>query len=1148
MHIYLRALTLMFFVTGCGKGYRTAKYLGLDQESLNTPITIEEPAEEAFTKANVVISGQCKSGVKVDVSGSGVAKIHQVDCVSGRFTADVELTDSDGLKNVVVAQDRANQSRAVFSRSFNRDATAPTVELTLPAADTAAKLGVAVSGSCENGLPLQIYGSGAAATASLVCAGGAFSADVMFSANDGEKLINFAQTDLAGNLTAISRRFFRDNTAPILQVTAPAAAMVLIQSTFNVTGTCETGLPVDLSGAGLASPVSGACTNGAFSIAAVLSAVDGNKTFEVSQTDAAQNKTAITRTVERRTTGPTITILQPAAGTVAQNGVTLQGSCTGNFTVAISGGGVNANSTTTCAGGAFSAPITFSAGDGQKNVIVTQTDTFTLSGSDSRSFVKDSTAPTLTITAPSANSYALNNIEIRGVCETGIAIQLSGTGLNQASTATCANSLFTTTVALSSGDGNKSIDLRQTDSVGNSTVRTLVVVRDTTAPRVTITDPAAGTIAESEITLRGACEPGLSVNIRGTGALAPVAASCDGGTYATTVVFSAGDGLKAIEARQTDGAGNSTVVNREFVRGRVINTLDGTLLYAQRCASCHGQLAASTKKGRTSTQIKSAIATIPAMAALSVLTPAEVEAISIALGGDASTEICIAQTDPGRLGIHRLNRDEYGLTVKSLLGISTNPGENLPAENTAFGFNNIAALLSVTSVSIDRYLEAAETAVNQAFTANAAQIFNCNGQAVNPATLTRACAEQILTRIGDQALRRAMTPVERTQIFGFINSASTEGLALSEGVRWGLEWLLITPSFLYRVINHPAPNDPNVVISLTGNELATRMSYLLWSRHPDTELRTLAASNAILQPATLEAQVNRMLADPQAQALIDQFAAQWLELHKFEMQSIDTTVFSFSEVLRQDMKTETNMLLRDVLLGNRGTLALINSDTTYVNRRLAMHYGLPPPASDTVFVSTSTATTERRGVIGQGSVLVGTSLPQRTSVVRRGQWILSNILCEPPPPPPPDVGDGLGGDPGGNLKEKMAAHRNNPVCASCHNIIDPIGFALENFDANATFRTRYRDGTAVDTVGTLPNGQVVRGALDLSKILEADPRYRACVTKKLMTYALGRGLESADQCTVNRLSRDTVGPNIPFNTLIKGILNSDPFRKQRGGL
>lgn len=572
--------------------------------------------------------------------------------------------------------------------------------------------------------------------------------------------------------------------------------------------------------------------------------------------------------------------------------------------------------------------------------------------------------------------------------------------------------------------------------------------------------------------------------------------------------------------------------------------IQGKALFTANCSGCHGTIESTSKKGRTTSQIGTAISTIPNMAPLARLTNQEVMYISVALGGSSAGEICITQNNPGHVVPHRLNKDEYNLSVRKILGISGSPGVNLPEDATAFGFKNIASIMSVTSVSIDRFLDAAEAAVGEAFTNNSATVFNCNNQTVAQATLSRACAEQILGRIGDAAYRRPMSAAERSQVVAGIDAAAAQGQSVAEGLRWGLEQILVSPNFLFRTVQHPAPNDPGTVKPLDGNELAMRLSYFLWSSVPDAQLKTAGADGSLTQLPVMEAQVTRMLQDPQAQALVNGFANQWLQIHRFETQNLDSSIYNLPANVRTDMSTETNMFLRDALLGTGGTMSLINANYSYLNSSLANYYGVTG-APATGFAKVSLAATERRGIFGQGTVLVSTSLPTRTSVVRRGKWLLDNIICEPPAAPPAAV-EGLPGDPGGSLKDKMAAHRNNPVCASCHNSIDPIGFAMERFDADGKTRNTYRDGQAIDTSGVMPDGKRIAGALDLTKILEADPRFRVCITKKLMTYALGRGLEARDQCTVNRLAQDQIGPSTPFSSLVKGVVTSDPFRKQAG--
>ncbi len=570
-------------------------------------------------------------------------------------------------------------------------------------------------------------------------------------------------------------------------------------------------------------------------------------------------------------------------------------------------------------------------------------------------------------------------------------------------------------------------------------------------------------------------------------------------------------------------------------------------LYKQHCASCHQSVSESTKKNRSVDQIQYAIQNIPTMKAvesLAALSPEDLQVIAQALNTSGRITFgptCVAQPNPGHVSLHRLNRTEYNNTVRSLFGITGSPGDNLPNDTEAYGFTNIADVLTITPLSIERYLTAAQEVVDEAFSKNRAAILSCGGQALN-----RTCAENILNRYAAEAFRRPLSAVEVAKIKTLLDDAAKEQLNLEDGIKHALKWTLISPAFLFRSVAHPNPDNPSAVQPLNNYELASRLSYFLWSDKPDTELNNLAKSGQLAQRDVLLAQVDRMLKSPKAEALIKNFASEWLQLNKFPTHQIETNLYPFSDQLRASMATETNMLLNDVFKNDQSILKLINSDQTYLNKPLAAHYGITGPDSDTNFVPVSLSGTERRGLLGQGSILTITSASNRTSVVRRGKWILDNIFCEPPPAPPPDVTLALPGDPTGSLKERMAAHSTNPVCASCHKIIDPMGFALENFNPVGQWRQAYKDGSVIDSLGELPTGEEVEGPLTLSSFLQADPRFRKCFTKKLMIYALGRGMEEADQCTINRISQDLTGQDKKFSELVKGLVLSDPFLKQAG--
>ena len=316
---------------------------------------------------------------------------------------------------------------------------------------------------------------------------------------------------------------------------------------------------------------------------------------------------------------------------------------------------------------------------------------------------------------------------------------------------------------------------------------------------------------------------------------------------------------------------------------------------------------------------------------------------------------------------------------------------------------------------------------------------------------------------------------------------------------------------------------------------------------PDDQLLAQAANGQLLTETVLAAQVQRMLRDPKATSLVDTFSHQWLRLAKLDEASPSAAIFpSFSEELRTDMKTESRMVIQDMFMRDGSFFELLSLDSTFANQRLAEHYGIAG-VTGTQFRKVSLAGTQRAGILTHASLLTANSVSDRTSIIKRGHWVLSNLLCNPPPPPPPDV---IGGLPPANLngiteRQRLEAHRSDPACLGCHSKIDPIGFALEGFDGIGKFRTM-DNGSPIDSSGEFPDGRKVTGSLQLSTILSEDPRFKLCVAEKLFAYALGRQPEFYDRCTINRIGVEKVAPTQPLSNAILEVIRSDPFRKQRG--
>lgn len=409
------------------------------------------------------------------------------------------------------------------------------------------------------------------------------------------------------------------------------------------------------------------------------------------------------------------------------------------------------------------------------------------------------------------------------------------------------------------------------------------------------------------------------------------------------------------------------------------------------------------------------------------------------------------------------------------------------------------------------------------------------------------CATKILSTLAHRAYRRPVTAADIQPLVKFYRTGRQSG-SFESGIELALRTLLVSPDFLYRVEHDPETLAPGAAHKITDLELASRLSFFLWSSIPDDELLKLAEHNQLSEPATLEAQVRRMLKDPKSDALVKNFGGQWLYLRNLALLRPDPDAFpEFDEPLRNSFRTETELFLSSIIKEDRSVLELLNADYTYLNERLARHYSVKN-VYGTAFRRVALTDPNRGGLLGQGSVLTVTSYPNRTSVVQRGKWILENILGTPPPPPPPDVPDLKAHDASGRkltMREQMEMHRANAVCASCHSRMDPLGFALENFDGVGKWRSKDA-GSTIDPSGVLPDGTKFEGPAGLKKILVArHDEFVATMSSKLLTYALGRGLEYYDEPAVREITRDAARNDYRMSSVILAIVKSTPFEMRR---
>jgi mono/diheme cytochrome c family protein len=655
--------------------------------------------------------------------------------------------------------------------------------------------------------------------------------------------------------------------------------------------------------------------------------------------------------------------------------------------------------------------------------------------------------------------------------------------------------------------------------------------------------------------------------------------------------------------------------------------------------------------------------------------------------GEFDKADALAKPDPGRITARRLNRNEYRNTIRDLLGVDFRADNDFPTDDSGYGFDNIADILTVSPLLMEKYLNAAETIASRALgadplpkkpievtadlksnnlrrldystveasqridfdgeynlifgfpgqrSADAAPVkmaFYMDGQLLStmdvetkpsklvyfnpfsdgemrlylpegdhvfraaflnddfvaqfktdkeayddkknkfigsitfvgpypskvekvsrkmiltcdPAT-GAACVEKIVTNLASRAYRRPVTKNEVAGLLKFVTLAKTQGQSTEQGIQLALEAMLVSPEFLFRIERDPSPTDPEKTHRITDVELASRLSYFLWSSMPDAELMTLAETNKLHEQATLDAQLKRMMTDKKAAAFADNFAGQWLEVRNLDSITPDPKKFpAWTPQLKEEFRTETRLFFQYVLSENRPVTEFVNAKYTFLNGHLAGYYGIDGIKGPD-FRKVDLTTDQRGGVLTQGSVLAVSSYPNRTSPTIRGKYILNNLLGSPPPPPPPDVPaldvSKVGSDV--SLRKQLEAHRANAVCASCHSKMDPLGFALENYDPIGKWRTV--DGNfPIDVGGTLPGGKSFTTAAEMRTVLlDRMPEVSHCMTDKLMTYALGRGMQTYDKRALEQVEKAVAADGYRFQTMVHEVVMSLPFQSRRG--
>jgi hypothetical protein len=511
-------------------------------------------------------------------------------------------------------------------------------------------------------------------------------------------------------------------------------------------------------------------------------------------------------------------------------------------------------------------------------------------------------------------------------------------------------------------------------------------------------------------------------------------------------------------------------------------------------------------------------------------------------GGAGGSTVACGAVDPGRVTIHRMNNLEFNNTVRDLLGNTTKPASNFPPDTGGANFDNNADVLAMSPLLFGDLESATDTLANAAVatgTPSLAKIITCDPTKVGDS----ACATTVMTAFARRAWRRPATSDEITRLIAFVPLAKSNGDGFNQGIALAIKSVLLSPNFMFRPELDPDPTATAPRL-LNSYEMASRLSYFLWSSMPDDTLAAAADANQLQDVASVQQQATRMLADTKASQLVTTMGGEWFGVYK--MATVAPLASSFphwTPSVGAAMTQETTMFLSDFFLGSASFLDALDAPWTYANAQLAQYYGLTG-VTGTAFQKVSLAGTQRAGLLMQGSTLTTTSFPTRSSPVRRGNWVLSNILCTPPPSPPDNVPplSATVVPPGSSQRTQLQAHIANATCASCHQVMDPIGFGLEHFDGIGQWRDL--DGTAtIDATGQLPDGHTFDGALQLVAALKQQTSTISnCVSQKMFAYSLGRDPSSADACQLSQLSTEFAAGNYNIGSLIMNMVASDTFR------
>jgi hypothetical protein len=507
--------------------------------------------------------------------------------------------------------------------------------------------------------------------------------------------------------------------------------------------------------------------------------------------------------------------------------------------------------------------------------------------------------------------------------------------------------------------------------------------------------------------------------------------------------------------------------------------------------------------------------------------------------------------DPGRVTLRRLGRFEFDRTVSDLLGVAYDSSATFPADPVAYGFDDLGDVMTLAPMLFEKYADASREIAARALTDDAARARLLEPALAAGGVLDERGCRALLAPLLERAFRRPPAEEELTARLRLIRDELEAGRAAPDALAAALRSVLLSPHFLFRVESGDPARERDGVRPLTDFELATRLSYFLHATMPDAELFELARSGRLREPEVLAAQARRLLAEPGSRSLADHFAAQWLRFGEVRSTAVDIRRFHrfYALSLRDAFYEESALVFDSIVREDRGVLELIDCDSTFLDERLARHYGVegvgPGPMRRVKLPDR-----RRGGLLGMGSVLTITSHPLRTSPVLRGKWILETLLDDPPPPPPPDVPELPKDDRQEDkltLRARLELHRRRPACASCHARMDAFGFALESYDAIGGWREQTDDGLALDVKAALPDGTELSGAVAVKDwLLSRQDDFLKTLARRLLTFAVGRPMDGNDEPVVDAVVAHARARDLRFSAFVEGVVASRPFRYLRG--